>query len=456
MISLPFSNKLGESYSPQASKETMINMFSEVDPGRSQIIRRQRPGLTLEQAQSGSNTRGIEFLAGKYYLLIDNTFYSWDETTLTTLGTINTFTGPVTMATNNAATPQIALCDGEDLWVWDGSTLTKVTENDFKPAAITSLGGYGIMEDALTSGRFYTTALNDFTDIDALDFANAETKPDDTVRLFVDRGECWMFGSETTEIFRLSGLSFPLVKVTGSEMERGCKAKFSVAADDNSLFWLGDDGIIYRADGYSPTRVSVHAVERKIANLSQTVQASAEAFFMQVDGNKFYTLRFPGHLTLQYNIATQLWNECNTYGYNDWQITGSAGQDTRYVLTTAGICSLDTSVNQDNGTTMRRVCVSPPLYNEGNRFQVFSYYLDCEVGRTDPNNEPEVMLEVSRDGEGWGNVLTRSMGAVGQYKRRVIWRNLGIAREMQFRIACSDDVPFKVMTAGGNIVGSNG
>ncbi|MCP5007892.1 MAG: hypothetical protein GY941_28750, partial [Planctomycetes bacterium] len=49
-VEIPFSGQLAESYSPQSSKETMINMFSEVDPGRTKIIRRQRPGLTLKEA----------------------------------------------------------------------------------------------------------------------------------------------------------------------------------------------------------------------------------------------------------------------------------------------------------------------------------------------------------------------------------------------------------------------
>lgn len=454
MIELPFAGKLGASYSPQSSKEDMINMFSEIDAGRTQVIRRQRPGLTLVEADAaGTTPRGIEKLQGDYYLVVGSTFYKWvvSTSTLTTLGAINTASGPVTMATNNAG--QIALCDGVDLWYYNGSSLTQVTESGFSPAGIASLGGYGIMQDSTTKGRFYTTALNDFSTISALDFANAESRPDDVVRIFVDRGEAWMFGEETTEVFRLSGTSFPLTKITGSEIERGCAAKHSVASDDNTIFWLGDDGVVYRADGYSPARISTHAVEREISAL--TDMSTGEAFFIQVDGNKFYTLRFPGYLTLQYNVATQLWNKCETYLCDDWQIVGSAGRSSKYVLTTAGICELDTSVNLDVSTIMRRVCVSPPVYNLGNRFTVFSYFLDCEVGRT-TGDEPEVMLRVSRDGESWGNILTRGMGAIGEYKRRVMWRKLGTAREMQFEISMTDDAPFKIMGSGGLVVATNG
>lgn len=451
MIEIPFSGQLAESFSAQSSRENLINMFSEIDPGRTQIIRRQRPGLTLSQATTGAG-RGIERLQGVYWLVVGDTVYKWDEATLTEIGSLNTSTGRVTMATNNAE--QIAVCDGSDLWVWDGSTFEQVTEDGFTPATIASIGGYGVMQDAVEKGRFYTTALNDFSTIDSLDFANAESNPDDIVRIFVDRGEVWMFGEETTEVFRQSGSSFPLAKVTGSEMERGCGAKFSVASDDNTIFWLGDDFIVYRAEGYSPARISTHAVERKIAAVSD--KSAGEAFFYQVDGNKFYVLRFPGELTVQYNVATQLWNECQTYLYDDWQIVGSAGQTNKYVQIEAGIALLDTSVNTDNGTTLRRVAVSPPVYNNSERFTVHSFYLDCEVGRVpSASDTPVAMMEVSRDGEGFGNIKTRQMGAMGEYRRRVTWRNLGVAREMVFRIAVTDDVPFKVMGSGGIITPAN-
>lgn len=453
-VEIPFSGHLSESFSPQSSKETMINMFSEIDPGRTKVIRRQRPGLTLKEALAGSNLRGIEYLQGVYWCVVDDRFYEWDGvSTLTERGSLNTTTGNVTMATNNAATTQIAVCDGTDLFVWDTSTFTQVSEVGWTPKDISSIGGYGVMADGTVKGRFYTTSLNDFKTIDVLDFANAESKPDDIRRVFVDRGEVWMFGHETTEVYRLSGTSFPLNKVTGSEMERGCAAQFSVASDDNSIFWLGDDGVVYRANGYSPQRISTHAIERKIAEL--TDMSTGQAFFIQFDGHKFYTLRFADNFTVQYNVATGLWNECNTYLFDDWQVVGSAGRTSKYVLDSTGINLLDRDVNEDNGTVMRRVCISPPIYNLGERFQVFSFHLDCEVGRT-TGTEPSVMLETSRDGESWGNILTRAMGATGEYNRRVMWRNLGVAREMQFRISMTDDAQFKVMGSGGNIVGANG
>lgn len=447
MMEIPFSSQLAESFSPQSSKENLLNCFAEIDPGRAKIIRRQRHGLTLTDADAAGGGRGIEKLQDNYWLVVGSTCYKWVEstTTLTTLGTINTSTGPVTISTNNAG--QIAFCDGVDLWVWDDPTFSQVTESGWSPKGIESLGGYGIIHDSTTKGRFYTTALNDFTTVDSLDFANAEADPDDTVRIIVLLGEAWMFGKTTTEVYRLSGLSFPLAKVTGSEIQRGCAAQFGVAINDNSVFWLGDDLIVYRNNGYAAQRISTHTIERKIAAVA--TPSAAEAFFTELDGNKFFTLKFPGELTVQFNVTTGLWNQCKTYLQDDWQVVGSAGRSSKYILNSSGICLLDDSVNKDITTTMIRQAISPPLYDDGNRVTAHAYYLDCEVGRT-TGTEPSMMLETSRDGESWGNILTRAMGAIGEYRRRVTWRNLGVAREWQFRVSMSDDVPFKIMGAGGN------
>ena len=456
MLEIPFSGHIGESFSRQSSQESLTNMFSQVDPGRTQVIRRQRPGLTLRDGTAtGSSLRGMQLISGLYYFVIDDMFYSWDAATYssTTIGQINSTGSRLCTFAGNAA-GQIAVCDQLDLWVWDGTTFSQVTEVGWSPRSISSLAGYGIIDDSLGTGRFYTTALNDFTTVDSLDFANAQAGPDDIVRIFVNRGEAWMFGASTVEAFQLSGASFPLSKITGSEMQRGCGAAFSVATDDNTVFWLGDDGIFYRAEGYHPVRISTHAIENPIANLSDEQRAAAQAFFYQVEGNKFYTVRFPGQLTVQYNVATGLWNYADTYLRNDWEIVGSLGYSDKFVMTASGIAELDPSVNTDLTGIMRREAVTPPIYNNGDYFTVFNYYLDCEVGRTTEAAAPEVMLEVSRDGESWGNILHREMGQTGKYKTRVMWRKLGTAREMQFRLSVSDNVQWKIMGAGGNIVGA--
>lgn len=55
--------------------------------------------------------------------------------------------------------------------------------------------------------------------------------------------------------------------------------------------------------------------------------------------------------------------------------------------------------------------------------------------------EPQLMLEWSDDnGKTWSNQHFASMGRVGEYRKRVIFRRLGQARDRIYRVSISDPV----------------
>src|SRR5690606_4274837 len=136
----------------------------------------------------------------------------------------------------------------------------------------------------------------------------------------------------------------------------------------------------------------------------------------------------------------------STWDYPDWAIIGGAGKPTTYYLTSGGLVTLDNSVNTDEGGIMERGGISAPVINNGERMTIPAIWLDAEVGRVAATSaEPQVMLQVSRNGEEFGSVRTRGLGLTGDYSRRVVWRNLGQAREFQAKITVTDDVAFNIM-----------
>lgn len=442
MVELPFAVQKGDNGVTQNSRERLINMYAEPEvSGRSRIVRRQRPGLTLVQAQDDLK-RGIARFENGHYFVARNKVFKWDGSTLQQLGAINTSIGPVTFITDDS--DNVLISDGTSAYHWDGTTLTNVVT----PTAVGTLefiDGFGVYNRPGTD-RFYISALNDLTDWDALDFATAESAPDPIIRVFVDRDELLLFGTKTIEVWRNTGAqAFPFGFNT--VLQRGCLAAMSVASEDNTLFWLGDDAIVYRLDGYRPARVSTHPIEELITDAPN--KSEARAFIYTVDGHKFYTLTFPGYATVQYNIATGLWNTAQTFGHQDWEVVGGAGRAVDYYLINAGIVTLDASKNTDNGVTMERGGISAPVHDNGRRIRLPEFWLDAEVGR---GNDGQVMLQVSRNGEEFGNVRTRGLGALGQYRTRAVWRHLGQAREFSLKVTMTDDVPFKIMGTHGVVL----
>jgi hypothetical protein len=448
-LEVPFANQEGRSSVAQNSRERLINMFCEVEiSGHSRLVRRQRMSVEQVHALAGAK-RCIEKNAGVYYLVVGNKFSSWDGTTYTELGALDTIYGRCTMVFDDNG--DVLVSDGTIGYHWDGVSFTRPdTNGDIGP--LTFLGGFAVGNTPGT-GQFKWSAVNDMQSWDGLDFATAEGKTDNLVRVYAAQNELWLFGSETTEIWPLTGGADSPFSYNAA-MQRGCGAAFSVVAEDNSLFWLGDDWIIYRADGFRPMAVSNPSVQDAISQISEADRALCEAFSYTDGFNKFVTFKFPGHLTLQYNVATQFWNIARTYGQDDWDVLASQYSLCDRYLTASGIARLVRGINTDNGDTFERGGVSPQLASGNSKVVLRSFFLDCEVGRAGIGVEPQVMMRIARNGETFGNERWRSLGTTGQYGRRVIWRGGGVGRRMTIEIMFTDNAEFSIMgsEADGDIL----
>lgn len=455
MTSIPFATQKGGTGIAQNSNETLINMYAEMSTGRSDIVRRQRPCLRSLYAIEGEK-RCIERHKGLHYAVIGSRIYTFDGVTLTTGGeltytantrTVRSTSGRCSMIFNDIG--QAMVSDGQRAWYFstiDPANIQAVaTDPDMTVGHLTYLGGYGVANDAGT-GKFYSTAANDFTEFDALDFATAEAAPDELYRVYADHGELWLAGERTIEIWQLSGIAaFPFQAVPQARIERGIAAPFSMASEDNTVIWLGDDIVVYRGDGYRPNRISTDAIEEAIKRVSAVGVFNAYAMLRTIGGKKFYTLTFPNELSVSYNFATGLWNVDQTYGSESWDVTGSNGHYSDYYMTPSGICDLTTDLNQDEGNPCVRIARSAPGDANLRLITMNEFEVDCEVGRAATGVKAEVMLRVARDAEVFGNYRVRSLGGTGQYRKRVIWRALGQGRKPVLELSASDDFSFAIM-----------
>lgn len=450
VMEIPFVSTEGNAGAVQNSRETLVNMYLETGKGRHPFVLRQRPAVVRTLANTGEK-RCIEKHKDTHYLIIGSGFYSWDGTTLTQLGSLNTTTGRCTMVFND--NDEIAISDGTTLYSYISSTLSEVTLPDgVTCGTLAYLAGYAIFNNPGT-GQFYWTGLNDFSSVNALDFATAESIPDNLTTVFVEHDELWLPGPTSTEIWQLTGgADSPFAPFTNARLRRGTAAALSFAAEDNTVIFLGDDKIIYRAEGYIPVRISTEAIEDHIGDATANQIASAYSLIFTVKGRKFYVLTIPGHGSYMYKFGSPSpWSRPSTYDSESWDVIGSAGHNSDYYLTETGICTLQFGINQDEGGIFRRGVISSPGWNAGNRFSIHSFMADVEVGRAPAGVEPELMLRVARDGETLGNIRTRSLGTIGEYTRRVIWRNCGQARKPVFELFMTDNAELTINSAVANM-----
>jgi hypothetical protein len=309
--------------------------------------------------------------------------------------------------------------------------------------------------------------LLDGTAIDPLDFASAEGNPDNIVSLMVDHREVWLFGNNTVEVWYNAGLAdFPLARIEGAFMETGCLAPYSVAKLDNAVFWLGSDargnGIVYRNQGYNAQRVSTHAIEWQIQQY--VVLNDAIGYSYQQDGHSFYVLVFPtAQATWVFDVATGAWHERAYWDGVQYRRHRSNCQANFVGQVLVGdwengrVYAFDLEVYQDNNDLQRWLRswrALPTGQNTLKRTAHHALQLDCETGigiNTGQGSNSQVMLRWSDDGgHTWSNEHWASMGKLGEYGKRVIWRRLGMTaklRDRVYEISGSDPVKIAIMGA---------
>jgi hypothetical protein len=238
---------------------------------------------------------------------------------------------------------------------------------------------------------------------------------------------------------------------------------------DNGLFWLGKDargqGMVYRANGYSGQRISTHAVEWHIQQYGDL--SDAIGYTYQQDGHSFYVLIFPGaDTTWVYDVATQAWHERAGFANGDFTRHRSNCQaffGTKVMVgdyQNGNVYSFDLDDYSDNGSIqkwLRSWRALPTGQNNLKRTAHHSLQLDCESGvglNLGQGSDPQVMLRWSDDGgHTWSNEHWVSIGRIGEYYRRAIWRRLGMTLKLRDRVyEVSGTDPVKIAIMGAELI----
>jgi hypothetical protein len=500
---------LGQAYvarSVNAADNRMINLFPEAVPegGQTGGFLNRAPGLRLLATIGTGPIRGLwaRTTAGlDAYVVSGTKFYKIDINYIATLlGTVSG-TGPVSIADSGT---QIFIAAGAEGYVYTESTNTfvKITDPDFAGATtVCYIDGYFAFNQP-DSQIIWVTGILDGTSIDPLAFAAAESSPDKVVAVVNNNREVWVFGSGTTEVwYDAATTPFPLSPIQGAYNEIGCVAPFSIAKLDNSLFWLGADprgyGIVYRNQGYTGKRVSTHAVEYAIQQYGDITDAVAYTY--QQEGHAFYVLSFPSaNATWVFDVATNAWHE--RAGWLNGLFTRHRGQcqmnfNNNTIVgdyENGNLYAFDLDVYADNGAVqkwLRSWRPLPPNENNLKRTAQHTLQLTCESGvglnGIDPDDpldwffsttngdeiitntgdfllfspptvqgaNPQVMLRWSDDGgHTWSNEHWISMGRIGEYGHRAIWRRLGMTTKLRDRIyEVSGTDPTKTVIVGAEL-----
>ena len=458
---------VGESYTQSSlpfDAQRSVNLYPVLDPKGKQVSALYgTPGCKLfstvgigphREAFAAANGRVFTVSGSKFFEIIS------DGTSIER-GTLLGSQGNITIDENGL---QLAVCDGQRLYIFTYATNTFVLQTG-KPFAsaltVTAIGGYFVVNE-VNSGRFYASKLFDGTTWDPLFFATAESSSDNLLRVQNISGQLWLYGDKTTEVWGLNGSAFfPFSQVGGADMAVGIVGSYAVSEIDNSAIWVGKNrdgfGIVYRADGFSPVRISNETIELRLQKAPDP--SSLKTWTYQEQGHNFIVITGGGMETaICYDVSTQSFHE-RAYLNNDGNYELPLAQDCVFAFNkqltfdrnNGNVYEQSLDFYSDNGEEIPRDRIMTHLSEENQRIQFRSLVIDFETGVgnvVDPARNPQATLFFSDDGgRTWSGGRSVSMGAVGKYQTRCVWQRLGQARTRTFRIRVTD--PVKVVIIGG-------
>jgi len=346
-----------------------------------------------------------------------------------------------------------------------------------------------------------------------LNYSFKDGAPDDLVALIVDHREIYLLGYNSSEAWvDVGSVPFPFQRIPGTNTQHGIAAKYSISRLGNSFAYVSQNSRgqaqIMQMNGYKPERISTHAVENSLVN--QTID-DAIAWTYQIEGHECYVVSFPTiNLTWVYDIATQMWHKM-MYWNNDGTYSRHRGNCACLFqgMVIVGdyengkLYQLDQTNYTDDGQHVRRLRRAPHLVADLQRqyFDEFQIQFQPGVGNSgsffisnpaNPNaiylgdsytigdtetfliavngiyvlatqpvildnsvSNPQAMLRWSNDGGStWSKEYWVSIGAMGKYKNRAIWRRLGMARDKVFEVVVTD--PVKAVIVSANLKATEG
>jgi len=444
------------------SAERLVNCYVEpcpVDsPFKAMIL--GTAGLSVwKDLNIGFPVYGMQVMGENLYVVAGSNVYKIDSTkTVTNIGTMAIAPARVIM-TNNGVQVTILTESGTAYYCTSAAgSLTQITDGDFNSSdSIATLDGYTVATKK--QGRtFQWSAINNTATWAALDTQTVEADSSNIVRVAMNNLELWFFKENIIEVYYDSARpGYIFDRKDGVFIQKGCAAKYSVASLDNSFYFLGNDKIIYKTNGYQISPISTYPISQEIEKYSTV--SDAFAFTYIINGHKFYTITFPeADVTWEYNITTGLWHERQSL--NSKQSQGKwrancgaffAGINLFGDFETGIIYQVNSDVYTENGAQILRKAISTTQFtNYGrNTFDRFVLMMDTGVGLvTGQGSDPQLMLRVSSDGgQTWGYEEQQPIGTQGTYQTEVFWTSLGFGRTAIFEVTMSDAVKFAIVGA---------
>ncbi len=457
---------LGGSYTSAsliANAQVCINLYPETNPQSSQapapVTHMLTPGLTNLVGLKNATVRCLYRATNDHLFAVagDTVYYIDGANSASSIGTITAGTTPVSISDNGSIA---VLVDGTaNGYTFDIATNAWAVISDgafYGANRVCFLDGWFVFNKPGTNQFYLSPNYWNGTDpFDPLFIASKTGGADRIISIAVIRGELWLLGAVTTEIwYNAGGADFPFARQPGVFINHGMQGGWSVSENDVEVFWLGRDIqgrlIVFKGAEYQAQRVSNYALEAEFQSYG-TVNDTI-GFTYQQRGHTFYVLIFPtADKTWVYDVSTDQWHQRQSLisaSQHRWRANCFAfGNNITLVgdYTNGEVYQLDPTAFTDAGAAITRQRSFPHLVNGGKRISYDRLIADMFVDAGAAAAAVSVSLDWSDDrGISYGSVLALSFatrptqgGTPVAGLISLLATRLGMARDRVFRLTWS-------------------
>lgn len=475
---------VGSSYTAQANAiadEEAINLFAETNESGSPVVDNAAyggksssivksflwtPGLKVFANLTGNSVQGQYWTGTRLFGVANGVLWETaKDGTTTNRGAVTTDDNPASICANSI---QLLIISAERAYCYTLATnvLLEVTDQMAGvPLQCDCSDTYGIVifKD---SNKFQLSQVLDFATWPGQLVNEVSVFAENITSLIVNHRELWIFGCKRAQPYQDTGSLNVFDVIQGALLETGSAATFAVSRVDNSVFCVGEDErgalIAWRSNGYTPSRISTHAVEVWLSQ--QANIAGLTAYSYQDRGHLFWVLYVPGgDCTWVYDVGETMWHKRAAwvngvwFPHWSWNHVYAFGKHLVGDWNTGNVYDMSPDYYDDNETAIRRLRRSPTVTDE----RSWIYHVDLTVDfRTglgpqpplldgDGNHRPpQAMLRWSDDrGQTWSNQHVRNCGFAGEYNVPVHWMRLGRSRNRVYELSMTDPIPWTICDA---------
>ncbi len=333
----------------------------------------------------------------------------------------------------------LAINGGGMLYLYDGTTLTQVTDPDLGVSLdMVWINGYFISTD----GEFLISSdINDPFSFNILRYASSEISPDPVVGLQKVRNEIYALNRYTVEIFgavQNPGEAFPFARIEGAQIMKGAVGSRACCEFMQALAFTGggpnDPPSVWIGQSAQAQKISTRDIDAVLRvysdeDLSKLVMESRPDL-----GHDFLYIHLPDQ-TLVYDAGASaaleqpVWHVLKSGGgyrargfvwcYGQWNVADPFG-------TMIGKLSAD--VGSHYGDHVGWEFTTPIAYNDARGVQVHELELIALTGDVALGDDPMIATFYTLDGKTWSSPRYIRAGRQGERAKRLVWDRQGTFR----------------------------